>query len=360
MIRMFIERPILSTVISIIIVILGILGLLSLPVTQYPEIAPPTVMVRANYSGANAETVMKSVIIPIEEQVNGVEGMSYISSTASNDGGASVEVVFEQGTDPDIAAVNVQNRVSRATPLLPSEVTRAGIVTQKQQRSALIYMSFYSENPNYDAVFIENYININIVPQLKRIYGVGEANVFGNKVYSMRIWLDPAKLAAYNMVPADVLRAINDQSLEAGVGTLGQNDGSSFEYVIKYKGKFNEQAQYENIILKSMGQGQYLRLGDLAKVELDALSYSGSGEKDGFPSLSLGLFQTPGSNAQDIIKNIKRFLNEVEPTLPDGIHYTINYDTSEFLEASIEKVVSTLIEAFLLVFLVVFFFLQVF
>ncbi|MEG2510246.1 MAG: efflux RND transporter permease subunit, partial [Chryseobacterium sp.] len=271
MIKNFINRPVLSTVISILIVILGVLGLTVLPVTQYPDIAPATVSVRANYAGANAETVMKSVVVPLEEQINGVEGMDYITSTAGNDGSAQIQVFFKQGVDADIAAVNVQNRVSRASPLLPSEVTRAGVVTQKQQTSALMYLSFYSENKNIDDVYLQNFLNINVIPDLQRINGVGEANVFGGKNYSMRVWLDPAKLAAYGITPAEVTSAINDQSREAAAGSLGQNSGSSFEYIIKYVGKFSEKEQYDDIIIKSLPDGQNLMLKDVAKVELGGL-----------------------------------------------------------------------------------------
>ncbi|HRN72425.1 MAG TPA: efflux RND transporter permease subunit [Ginsengibacter sp.] len=358
MIKTFINRPVLSTVISIILVLLGILGLESLPVTQYPDIAPPTVNIRASYTGANAETVQKSVIIPIEEQVNGVEGMDYITSTAGNDGSATINVFFKQGIDPDIAAVNVQNRVARATPLLPAEVTRAGVVAQKQQTSALMFLSFYTTNENLNDVFLQNYLDINIIPGIKRIFGVGDASVFGGKTYAMRIWLDPQKLAAYSLQPSDVVAAINSQSLEAAAGSLGQNAGGSFEYVIKYKGKLSEPSEYENIIIKSRGQGDFLRLKDVATVRMDALSYGGVGESSGKPSISMGIFQTPGSNAQDIIKDIKKYLKEQEPNMPKGIGYTYNYDSNEFLDASIAKVVKTLLEAFVLVFLVVFIFLQ--
>ncbi|MDQ1162218.1 HAE1 family hydrophobic/amphiphilic exporter-1 [Chryseobacterium sp. SORGH_AS 447] len=358
MIKNFINRPVLSTVISILIVILGVLGLYALPVTQYPDIAPPTVSVRANYTGANAETVMKSVVVPLEEQINGVEGMDYITSTAGNDGSAQIQVFFKQGIDPDIAAVNVQNRVSRASPLLPSEVTRSGVVTQKQQTSALMYLSFYSENKNIDDVYLQNFLNINVIPDLQRINGVGEANVFGGKNYSMRVWLDPAKLAAYGITPTDVTTAINEQSREAAAGSLGQNSGSSFEYIIKYVGKFNEKEQYDNIIIKAMPDGQNLMLKDVAKVELGGLSYSGVGENGDNPSISMGIFQTPGSNAQEIIENIKAQLKAKESTYPAGIKYTFNFDTNEFLDASIEKVIHTLIEAFILVFIVVYIFLQ--
>ncbi|AHF15824.1 efflux RND transporter permease subunit [Niabella soli] len=358
MIKTFINRPILSTVISIILVLLGILGIISLPVTQYPDIAPPTVNVRATYTGANAQTVQKSVIIPIEEQVNGVEGMDYITSTAGNDGSATINVFFKQGIDPDIAAVNVQNRVARAAPLLPSEVTRAGVVTQKQQTSALMFLTYYSTNKNLNDVFLQNYLDINVIPGIKRIFGVGDAQVFGGKTYAMRVWLDPQKLASYGIVPADVVSAINSQSLEAAAGSLGQNAGGSFEYVITYKGKFNEESQYENIIIKSLGQGQFLRLKDVASIKLDALAYSGVGESSGYPGISMGIFQTPGSNAQQIIIDIKKYLKEAEKSLPKGISYVINYDTNEFLEASIDKVIHTLVEAFVLVFIVVFIFLQ--
>lgn len=358
MIKNFINRPVLSTVISILIVILGVLGLIALPVTQYPDIAPPTVSVRANYTGANAETVMKSVVVPLEEQINGVEGMDYITSTAGNDGSAQIQIFFKQGIDPDIAAVNVQNRVSRATPLLPSEVTRSGVVTQKQQTSALMYLSFYSENKNIDDVYLQNFLNINVIPDLQRINGVGEANVFGGKSYSMRVWLDPAKLAAYGITPTDVTTAINEQSREAAAGSLGQNSGSAFEYIIKYVGKFSDKEQYDNIIIKALPDGQNLMLKDVAKVELGGLSYTGVGENGDNPSISMGIFQTPGSNAQEIIENIKAQLKANESSYPEGVKYTFNFDTNEFLDASIEKVIHTLIEAFILVFIVVYIFLQ--
>ncbi len=358
MIKRFIDRPVLSTVISIMIVILGVLGLISLPVTQYPDIAPPTVTISASYTGANAETVLKSVIIPIEEQVNGVENMDYIQSSAGNDGSASITVYFKQGTDPDIAAVNVQNKVQRATPLLPSEVTRAGVVVQKQQTSALMYMSFYSKNKNIDDTWLQNYMNINAIPDIKRIKGVGDVSVFGGKTYSMRIWLDPAKLAAYNLEPSDVTNAITDQSREAAAGQLGSNTGSTFEYVIKYQGKFNEKEQYDDIVIKALGNGQFLRLKDVADVKLDALSYSSKAENRDYPAVSMGIFQTPGSNAQDIINDIKTYLETSKKSFPDGVDYVINFDTNEFLDASIEKVLHTLVEAFILVFIVVFIFLQ--
>ncbi|RLJ98735.1 efflux RND transporter permease subunit [Tenacibaculum discolor] len=358
MLQKFIERPVLSTVISIIIVILGVLSLTQLPVTQYPDIAPPTVQVTASYPGASAETILESVIVPIEEQINGVEGMTYMTSTASNTGTASIQVFFEQGYDPDIAAVNVQNRVARANALLPSEVTRAGVITAKQQNSALLYAAIFSTNPEYDDVFIQNYLNINVKPELQRVSGVGAVNVFGAKDYSMRVWLDPAKMASYKLEPREVIAAINEQSLEAAAGSLGQNTGESFEYVIKYKGRYKTAKEYKNVVVKALGNGQFLRVKDVAKVELDAFSYSSLSRTNGNPALNFGVFQTPGSNAQEIIENIYVKLEDLKKDFPEGLDYIINYDTNKFLTASVDKVKSTLIEAFLLVFIVVFIFLQ--
>ena len=358
MLKKFIERPVLSTVVSIVLVILGIIGLTTLPVTQYPDIAPPTIQVSANYPGANAETVLESVLIPIEEQINGVEGMNYITSTASNNGSANVQVFFDQGIDPDIAAVNVQNRVARALPLLPREVTQSGVTTQKQQTSALMFFTVKSDNEEYDATFIQNYLNINVIPELKRINGVGDVNVFGSKNYAMRIWLQPAKLAAYKLIPSDVTAAINEQSLEAAAGALGQNDAKAFEYTIKYGGRFNTAEEYEDIVIKALDNGQFLRLKDVASVELDAEGYSVISYTNGLPGVSMGVYQTPGSNAQEIIQTIHTRLAELEKEFPTGMSVFINFDTNEFLTASIHKVVITLIEAFLLVFLVVFVFLQ--
>ena len=357
MLKKFIERPVLSTVVSIIIVILGVMGLSSLPVTQYPDIAPPTVQVSASYPGANAETVLESVIIPIEEQINGVEGMKYITSTASN-GRASISVFFEQGIDPDIAAVNVQNRVSRAAPLLPQEVTQSGVVTNKQQSSSLMFLSVFSKNPEYDATFIQNYLEINVLPALQRIEGVAQVRVFGSNKYAMRVWLEPDKLAAYNLIPTDVLSAINEQSQEAAAGSLGQNSGQAFEYVITYGGKYSSAEEYKEIIIKSLGNGEVLRLGDVADVELDAEGYSVLSNISGYPGVSMAVNQTPGSNAKEIIENIYVELDRLEENFPEGLELTINFDTNEFLTASIDKVVMTLIEAFILVFIVVFIFLQ--
>lgn len=358
MLKRFIDRPVLSTVVSIIILILGVLGLTTLPVSQYPDIAPPTVQVIANFPGANAQTVLESVIIPIEEQINGVEGMAYITSTASNNGSAQIRVFFNQGVNPDIAAVNVQNRVARANPLLPQEVIQSGVITQKQQTSALMFMTVYSENKSYDATYIQNYLNINVLPALKRISGVGDVNVFGAKNYAMRIWLRPEKLAAYDLMPTDVLAALNEQSLEAAAGSLGQNNAQSFEYVIRYGGRFKNEEQYRDIIIKALDNGQFLRLGDVADVELDAESYTVNSYTNNLPGISMGVYQTPGSNAQEIIENIHSTMNGLKGDFPRGLKVMVNFDTNEFLNASIEKVVTTLIEAFFLVFLVVFIFLQ--
>ncbi|WP_299097157.1 efflux RND transporter permease subunit [uncultured Winogradskyella sp.] len=358
MLKTFIERPVLSTVISIIIVILGALGLTSLPIEQYPDIAPPTINVTANYTGASAETIMESVIIPIEEQINGVEGMTYITSTASNSGTAQITVYFDQETDPDIAAVNVQNRVARANPLLPQEVTQSGVITQKQQTSALMFMSFYTENPEYDATFLQNYLKINVIPSIQRVNGVGNVNVFSSQDYAMRIWLKPEKLAAYGLNPTDVTAALQEQSLEAAAGSLGENNGESFSYTITYGGRFKTEQQYSDVIIKALDNGEYLRLKDVADIELDAQSYASSGTTNGYPSVNMGIFQTAGSNAQEIIETIKSELSRLEKDFPEGIKVIIPFDTNEFLTASIDKVIHTLIEAFILVFIVVFIFLQ--
>jgi HAE1 family hydrophobic/amphiphilic exporter-1 len=358
MLKIFITRPVLSTVISIIIVILGLLGLQSLAVTQYPDIAPPTIQVSASYPGATAATILESVIIPIEEQINGVEGMTYLTSTATNNGTANITVYFDQEVDPDIAAVNVQNRVARANPLLPQAVRQTGVLTEKQQTSALMFISFFSTSDNYNDTYLQNYLKINAVPAFQRVNGVGNVTVFGAKDYAMRIWLKPDKMAAYGLTPADVTAAINEQSQEAAAGTIGENNGEAFSYVITYDGRYKNQEQYENIILKSIGDGNFLKLKDVAKIELDAQSYAASGNTNGNPSVALGVFQTKGSDAQAIIEEVKAELASLEKDFPEGIDYIIPYDTNEFLNASVEKVTTTLIEAFILVFIVVFIFLQ--
>lgn len=358
MFQKFIDRPVLSTVISIIILILGVLGLLTLPIEQYPEIAPPTVQVTANYTGANAETVLNSVVIPLEEQINGVEGMTYMTSSASNDGNASISVFFKLGVDPDIAAVNVQNRVSRATSLLPQTVVNTGVTTRKSQNSGLIFFSIFSKNEKFDGTFVENYTKINLVPRLQRVNGVGNVNVFGSKDYSMRIWIDPDKMAAYNLSPADIQSALQEQNREAATGKIGENAKGIYEYVIKYKGRLSEVSEYENIILKTTKEGGFLRLKDVANIELGALNYARKNSGMGYPGVAVGVYQTSGSNAKEIIDEVEKILEESKADFPEGLDYVIPFNTKDFLDASIEHVVQTLIEAFILVFLVVFVFLQ--
>lgn len=357
MLKTFIFRPVLSTVISIIIVVLGVIGLFTLPIEQYPDIAPPTVQVQTFYSGANADVVMNSVIIPIEEQVNGVEGMTYITSTASNSGLANITVYFEQGTDPDMAAVNVQNRVSQATSVLPAEVVQSGVSVTKSQTSTLLMMFLYSDNKDYDGKFIQNYANINIIPQIQRVQGVGDAAIYGAQDYSMRIWLKPDVMAIYSMNPTEVIAALQDQNIEAAPGELGQNSNQSFQYTLKYTGRLKSVEDFENIIIRSQN-GQVLRVKDIADVELGALNYSvvtKSGDKD---AVMIAISQTAGSNASDVIENVKKEIELAAKSFPPGVGYKYMMDASEFLDASISKVWSTLLEAFLLVFIVVFIFLQ--
>ncbi len=358
MFRRFIERPILSSVISIIIVILGVLGLITLPIEQYPDIAPPTIRVTASYTGANAETVLKSVVIPLEEQINGVENMTYMTSTASNDGSASIEVFFKQGINADMAAVNVQNRVARATSLLPAEVTRAGVITAKRQNSMLMVFSLRSENGEFDETFLQNYSKINLLPQIQRVNGVGEAMVFGAKDYSMRIWLKPDVMSTYGLMPSDVIAALNEQNLEAAPGRLGALNEQSFEYILKYKGRLSQPTEFENIVVKADKDGNILRLKDVARVELGALDYSISTTALSKPGIAMAVFQSAGSNARDVIINAKKVLEESSKSFPPGIKYQILVDANDFLDSSIEKVLHTLLEAFILVFIVVFIFLQ--
>ncbi len=358
MFRRFIERPILSSVVSIIIVILGIIGLLTLPIEQYPNIAPPTIHVAASYTGANAETVLKSVIVPLEEQINGVENMTYMTSSASNSGGAAIDVYFKQGINADMAAVNVQNRVARATPILPSDVVRSGVTTTKRQPSMLLIFSVYSSDGRFDETFLQNYCNINLIPQIQRVTGVGDASVFGAKQYSMRIWLKPDVMASYHLMPSDVVAALNDQNLEAAPGKLGQQNQQSFEYVVRYKGKYTLPSDYENIIIRADDKGNILRLKDVARVELGSLDYSSTTATMGQPGVTLAVSQTAGSNAREIIINVKKVLADASKDFPPGVKMRTLVDTNEFLGSSIRKVIHTLIEAFVLVFIVVFVFLQ--
>jgi len=339
-------------------VILGVLGLTSLPISQYPEIAPPTVQVSTSYQGANADVVMNSVIVPLEEQINGVENMTYMTSTASNDGTATITVYFKLGTDPDLAAVNVQNRVSKATSLLPAEVTRAGVTTSKRQSSMVMVFTLHSKNKSYDQTFLQNYANINLLPQIKRINGVGEASVFGLQDYSMRIWLKPDVMATYGLIPDDVNAALAEQNIEAAPGKLGENSNQSFQYVLKYKGRLKSAAEFENIVVRAAGNGQLLRLKDIARVELGAQSYSSNTLTDGEPAIGVAIFQTAGSNAHELIKNCETAIEQASKTFPPGVSYSSMFNANEFLDASIEKVIHTLIEAFVLVFIVVFIFLQ--
>ena len=353
----FINRPVLSTVISIVVVILGILGLVSLPVSQYPDIAPPTIRVTTTYTGANAQTILNSVIAPLEEQINGVEDMMYMSSTATNTGEASIEVYFKQGTDPDMAAVNVQNRVAKAQGFLPAEVTQVGVITQKRQSSMLLGFSFYSSDDKYDNEFLENYMNINIIPEIKRIQGVGDAMVMGTD-YSMRIWLKPDVMAQYKLMPSDVSVALAEQNIEAAPGQFGERGNQSFQYVMKYKGRLQTQEEFANIVIRATSDGEILRLKDIATVELGRLTYGFQNNVNGHPGVTAIIFQTAGSNATTIIQDIQEYLKKVEPTLPPGVKVVELLNANDFLFASIHEVLKTLLEAFVLVFLVVYIFLQ--
>ncbi len=357
MLKTFIERPVLSTVISIVIVVLGFIGLATLPIEQYPDIAPPTVQVATSYPGANADVIMKSVIIPIEEAVNGVEGMTYMMSSASNSGEASISIYFNRGINPDIAAVNVQNLVSKATPLLPQEVTQIGVTVQKQQPSTIMMITISSNSDNYDEKDIQNYANINLIPQIKRVYGVGNAMAYGAKDYSMRVWFNPDKMNSYKITPMEAIAALNDQNIEAAPGQLGERAGQAFEYTLKYTGRLTDEEEFQDIIIRS-NNGEVLRLGEIAEVEQGQLSYTVRSSLNGRPSVGIAINQTAGSNAQELIAQIKKTIDEASKTFPDGYQVDYVMDASEFLNVSISKVLTTLVEAFILVFLVVFIFLQ--
>ena len=358
MFNRFIERPVLSTVISVIIVILGVLGLTSLPIAQYPEIAPPTVVVSASYQGANADVLLNSVVIPLEEQINGVENMSYMTSSASNNGSASITINFKLGTNPDLAAVNVQNRVSRATPLLPQEVTRAGVTVAKRQSSNLVVFALYSEDTTYDQTFIQNYAQINLIPEIRRVPGVGDASAFGQMEYAMRLWLKPDVMATYGLVPSDITAALSEQNIEAAPGQFGEQGGQSFQYVIRYRGRLQNAAEFGNIVLRSVGNGQLLRLRDIARIELGAQSYASTTTTNGKPSVGVAISQTAGSNAKEVIEGSLQIIEAASKNFPKGIKYVTLVNANDFLNASIDKVIHTLIEAFILVFIVVFIFLQ--
>src|SRR6185436_17306757 len=358
MLKRFIERPVLSTVVSIIITLLGLLSLYTLPITLFPDIAPPTVQVTASYPGANAEVVARAVATPIEEAINGVEHMTYMTSTASNDGFLTINVFFKVGTNPDLAAVNVQSRVSKAINQLPQEVIQSGISTQKQQNSMIMVPLIYSTDSTYDETFLQNYAKINIIPELQRVPGVGQAMVFGSRDYSMRIWLKPDRLTANNLSVQEVLDAIREQNLEAAPGRFGESSTASFEYVLKYKGKLSKNEDYENIILKSAVDGSSVRLKDVARVEFGSFAYNANTRIEGKPGIGIALFQTAGSNANDILTEADKVLKKVSASFPKGITYFNMYSAKEFLDDSITQVMETLIIAFVLVFLVVFLFLQ--
>ena len=353
----FINRPVLSTVISILIVILGILGLLSLPITQYPDIAPPTVSVRATYTGANAQTVLNSVIAPLEDQINGVENMMYMTSNASNNGSADISIYFKQGTDPDMAAVNVQNRVSMAQGLLPAEVTKIGVTTQKRQNSMLIVFSVYDAEDRYDQRFIENYAKINLIPEVQRVPGVGDANVLGTD-YSMRIWLKPDVMAQYNLVPNDVAGVLAEQNVEAAPGSFGEQGNQSFQYTIRYKGRLQEVNEFEDMVVKALPDGEVLRMKDIADIELGRLTYNFVNKVNGHSAVTCIVYQMAGTNATETINNIQNLLEETEKILPPGLKIDVGMNANDFLYASIHEVLKTLIEAFILVFIVVYIFLQ--
>ena len=354
--KSFIERPVLASVISIVIVIAGIIGLASLPVKQYPDIAPPTVMVRASYPGASAETIQKSVIVPLEEAINGVEDMTYITSAAAA-GSASISIYFKQGTDPDMAAVNVQNKVSTATGQLPSEVTQIGVTTMKRQTSMVKIFSLYSPDDSYDEGFLANYSKINIEPRIVRIPGVGEAFTLGAD-YSMRIWLKPDVMAQYKLMPSDITAVLAEQNIEASTGSLGENSKNAFQYTMKYSGRLTLPEEFENIVILAQDDGTILRLKDVADIELGRESYAYVGKTNGHPGVSTMVFQTAGSNATEVVNQINELLDEVEADLPKGIAIAHLHSVNDFLFASINEVIKTLIEAIILVVLVVYVFLQ--
>lgn len=361
MFKKFIRRPVLSIVISLIIVFLGILSLVKLPVTQFPSISPPKVNITAEYPGANNELLIKSVVIPLERGLNGVPGMKYMTSDAGNDGEASIQVVFDLGTDPNVAAVNVQNRVSSVVNKLPPLVVREGVKITREEPNMLMYINLYSDDPKADQKFLFNYADINVMSELRRVSGVGFADILGTREYAMRIWLKPDRMTAYSISADEVMEALNSQSLEASPGKTGESSGKrsqSIEYILKYPGRFNNEKDYGNIILKANPNGEFVRLKDVADVEFGSSMYDIYSTLNGKPSAAITLKQSYGSNASDVIKNVKTLMASLEKTtFPKGMHYEISYDVSRFLDASIEKVVHTLFEAFILVAIVVFLFL---
>lgn len=353
----FINRPVLSTVISILLVILGFIGLATLPITQYPDIAPPTISVSATYTGANAQTVLNAVVSPLEDQINGVEGMMYMTSDASNNGSASITVYFNQGTDPDMAQVNVQNRVTAAEGLLPQEVTQIGVTTRKRQSSMLMIFTIYDMEDKYNIEFIENYASINIIPEIKRVSGVGDAFVMGAD-YSMRIWLKPDVMAQYKLIPADISEALAEQNIEAAPGQFGERSNQTFQYTIRYRGRLQSTEEFENIVIKSLPDGELLRLKDVADIELGRNTYGFDATVDGHKGVSCIVFQMAGTNATQTIQDLEKVLDDMQKNMPAGIGVNIAQSANDFLFASIHEVVKTLIEAFILVFIVVYIFLQ--
>ena len=355
-VRTFIERPILSGVISVLMVLVGIVGLSQLALEQFPEIAPPTVRIMASYTGANAETVQKSVIVPLEEAINGVEGMMYMTSSASNNGTASIGIFFRQGTDPNMAMVNVQNRAATVQGRLPSDVVKSGLTVRKRQTSNIKQIAVYSPDSTFDRSFLANYTKINIEPRLSRIPGVGEVNVMGAD-YSMRIWLDPLKMARYGLTPADITQVLNEQNVEVATGTLGAESQNTFQYVLKYRGRYEEEREYENLVIRSLPDGDVLRIGDIARVELGSQNYNIIGETNGRPGINISINQVAGSNANEIIKQIDLEVEDIRSSLPPGIVIEDLESKKDFLDASITSVVETLLEALVLVILVVWLFL---
>ncbi|MEO6915353.1 MAG: efflux RND transporter permease subunit, partial [Chitinophagaceae bacterium] len=361
MFNRFINRPVLSIVISLIIVFMGALAMTSLPVTQFPSISPPKVNVTAEYPGANGELMTKAVLIPLERAINGIPGMKYMESSAGNDGEANIQVIFYLGTDPNIAAVNVQNRVASVVNKLPPLVVREGVKITREESNMLMYINLYSSDPKIDQKFLYNFADINILSELKRVNGVGFADILGNRDYAMRIWLKPDRMLAYKISADDVMKALEEQSIEASPGKTGESSGKrsqAFEYVLKYPGRFTDQQGYENIILRSNPDGELLRLKDVAQVEFGSSMYDLYSTLNGHSSAAIVVKQSYGSNASQVIKDIKAKLAEIKGTsFPKGVDYEISYDVSKFLDASIEKVIHTLVEAFILVGLVVFLFL---
>ena len=353
----FINRPVLSTVISIFIVLLGLIGLFSLPVTQFPNIAPPTIQVSTTYTGANAQAVLNSVIAPLEEAINGAEGMTYMESTATNTGSATISVYFEQGFNPDMAAVDVQNRVAKAQNLLPAEVTKVGVLTQKRQTSMLLSVALYDPSGNYSEEFLDNYAKINMIPQLQRVSGVGDVMSFGAD-YSMRIWLKPEVMAQYGLMPTDITYALAEQNIEAAPGSFGEQGDQSFQYTMKYKGRLTTPEEFEDIVISAKPTGEVLRLGDVAEIELGRVTYGFHNALNGYPATSCMVFQTAGSNATQIINDCLKVVDNMKKELPAGLEFAIPMNNNDFLDASIHEVIKTLIEAFILVFFVVYVFLQ--